>query len=278
MALAFAPQREATFKDGCMSVRKATLDNMRAAQAPGPIYTPLPRISSTERSLCDIKFGTGPARYNDIGTFKKPGPQAYDPESIRKAVFACSTKRNVTGVKFCTGPRTYNDIGKFKCPGPAEYDPEMIRRGILFSKSGSTSIKFGTGPARYNDMKSFKKPGPQAYDPELIKRGIMFTKSGLPSVKFGNPPKKPGVAATGHQNPGPLHYDTDKVVSGVFRLSTKRNPIGVKFATGPRTYNDAEEKERKAKPGPGQYKLNSAMGTQVSSRYKSQPIITFGAR
>lgn len=29
MALAFAPQREATFKDGCMSVRKATLDNMR---------------------------------------------------------------------------------------------------------------------------------------------------------------------------------------------------------------------------------------------------------
>ena len=75
-----------------------------------------------------------------------------------------------------------------------------------------------------------------------------------------------------------LHYDTDKVVSGVFRLSTKRNPIGVKFATGPRTYNDAEEKERKAKPGPGQYKLNSAMGTQVSSRYKSQPIITFGAR
>ena len=46
-----------------------------AAQAPGPIYTPLPRISSTERSLCDIKFGTGPARYNDIGTFKKPGPQ-----------------------------------------------------------------------------------------------------------------------------------------------------------------------------------------------------------
>ena len=58
---------------------------MRAAQAPGPIYTPLPRVASTERSLCDIKFGTGPARYNDIGTFQKPGPQAYDPENIRRA-------------------------------------------------------------------------------------------------------------------------------------------------------------------------------------------------
>lgn len=278
MALAFAPQREATFKDGCLSVRKAVLDNMLAQQAPGPIYTIVPRISSTERSLCDIKFGTGPARYNDIGTFMKPGPQAYDPESIRKAVFMQSTKRNITGVKFCTGPRTYNDIGVFKRPGPAEYDPEMIMRGVMFSKSGTTSVKFGTGPARYNDMKSFKKPGPQAYDPELIKKGIMFTKSGLPSVKFGNPPKKPGVAAVGHQNPGPQHYDSDAMCKGVLRLSTKRNPIGVKFATGPRTYNDADEKERSSKPGPGQYRLNSAMGSQVSSRYKSQPIISFGAR
>jgi hypothetical protein len=154
----------------------------------------------------------------------------------------------------------------------------MIMRGVMFSKSGSTSVKFGTGPARYNDMKSFKKPGPQAYDPEMIKRGIMFTKSGLPSVKFGNPPKKAGVAAIGHQNPGPLHYETSAIVSGTLRLSTKRNPIGVKFATGPRTYNDADEKERASKPGPGQYQLNSAMGAQVSSRYKSQPIITFGAR
>ena len=159
----------------------------------------------------------------------------------------------------------------------------MIRKGILFSKSGSTSVKFGTGPARYNDMSSFKKPGPQAYDPELIKRGIMFTKSTMPSVKFGNPPNKPTAGAakylsSNRQNPGPQHYDSDLICAGVFRLSTKRNPIGVKFATGPRTYNDAEEKERSSKPGPGQYKLNSAMGTQVSSRYKSQPIISFGAR
>jgi hypothetical protein len=155
----------------------------------------------------------------------------------------------------------------------------MIRKGILFSKSGSTSIKFGTGPARYNDMNTFKKPGPQAYDPELIKRGIMFTKSTMPSVKFGNPPKaSTNQTGPGKQNPGPQHYDSERICAGVFRLSTKRNPIGVKFATGPRTYNDAEEKERASKPGPGQYKLNSAMGTQVSSRYKSQPIISFGAR
>ncbi len=128
-------------------------------------------------------------------------------------------------------------------------------------------------------MNTFKKPGPQAYDPELIKRGIMFTKSTMPSVKFGNPPKaSTNQTGPGKQNPGPQHYDSERICAGVFRLSTKRNPIGVKFATGPRTYNDAEEKERASKPGPGQYKLNSAMGTQVSSRYKSQPIISFGAR
>mmetsp|Transcript_14244 Transcript_14244/g.21042 ORF Transcript_14244/g.21042 Transcript_14244/m.21042 type:complete len:92 (-) Transcript_14244:561-836(-) len=63
MSLTFAYHREATFKDGCLSVRKAVLDKTREGTVPGPIYDPKPRVSSTERSLRDITFGTGPARY-----------------------------------------------------------------------------------------------------------------------------------------------------------------------------------------------------------------------
>ena len=64
MAFPFGTQREATFKDGCLSVRKNVLDNMRSRSAPGPIYSPKPRVSSRERSLRDITFGTSPARYD----------------------------------------------------------------------------------------------------------------------------------------------------------------------------------------------------------------------
>ena len=59
MVLAFAQQKEATFKDGCLTLRKSVLDKMRAKSAPGPIYDIKPQVSSTLR---DIKFGTGPAR------------------------------------------------------------------------------------------------------------------------------------------------------------------------------------------------------------------------
>ena len=61
----------------------------------------------------DISFGTARARYNDepqnskgrILTNKNPppGPQTYDPNAIREAVYKMSRHRNVAGVKFGTG-------------------------------------------------------------------------------------------------------------------------------------------------------------------------------
>ena len=66
MVLAFAQQKEATFKDGCLSLRKSVLDKMRAKSAPGPIYDIKPQQSSMLR---DIKFGTGPARYDGMKNF-----------------------------------------------------------------------------------------------------------------------------------------------------------------------------------------------------------------
>mmetsp|Transcript_25917 Transcript_25917/g.56873 ORF Transcript_25917/g.56873 Transcript_25917/m.56873 type:complete len:291 (-) Transcript_25917:1349-2221(-) len=290
MAFVFAAHhKEATFqKHGCLSVRQSVLDKSRQRTAPGPIYNPKPRISSKEKSLRNIKFGTGPARYNDEPenikrkvpkTREDPGPCTYDPDAIRTAAYKISKHRNVAGIKFGTGKRM--EDSKRESPSPAEYDPEAIRRGIMKSKSGMTSIKFGQ--ARTN-VKANTVPGigPQTYDPEAIRHGIMRTKSSMPSVKFGAPPGKEKSRKSrnsiAHRMPGPQQYETESIRKGVYSLSTKRRPAGVKFTTGPRTYNDAEERERASKPGPMAYRIPSAMGRQVNSKYKSQPSVSFGAR
>lgn len=304
MSFVFANHhREATFGEhGCLAVRQNVLDKTRERSTPGPIYTPKPRVSSTERSLRDIKFGTAPARYNDEPESTKrripkarqqPGPQSYDPAAIRTAIYKMSKHRNVSGIKFGTEKRMPHN--KSQSPSPAEYDPEAIRRGILQSKkSGTTNIKFGMASTQTKNTVSTKgtksKPGigPQTYDPEAIRRGIMCTKKGMPSIKFGSPPakddnddgknkrKKKRRPAT--QMPGPQQYETESIRKGVYSLSTKKRPAGVKFTTGPRTYNDAEERERASKPGPNSYEIPSALGRQVNSRYKSQPSVSFGAR
>ena len=199
-----------------------------------------------------------------------------------------SKHRNVAGIKFGTGKRMA-DV-KRQSPSPAEYDPEMIRRGIMQSKSGMTNVKFGQATSTSNS-KANRKPGigPQTYDPEAIRRGIMCTKRGMPSVKFGTPPGTSTTGSTKKQSrktnpadpqrmPGPQDYDTNAIRKGVCSLSTKKRPAGVKFTTGPRTYNDAEERERASKPGPNSYQIPSAMGRQVISKYKSQPSISFGSR
>jgi len=309
MSLVFSTSREATFKDGCLSLRKSTLDKLTANIAPGPIYSPKARVSSSasEKRLRDITFGTGPARLEPVESWSadEPGPHTYDPNLIRMA--RVNGLKNPIGVRFSTGPRVHKDVLLGKGPSPQEYDPEMIRKGITNTKSGSTSVKFGTGPARYNDMKSgMATPGPQAYDPGAIKRGIMFTKRSMPSVKIGKPPSSPahppckkerssdeirvsdgsgetGNHATRHQQqprgitPGPQEYDTESIRNGLLLLSKNRRPAGVKFGTGPRAY-DSGEKARGAVPGPSSYGVPSSLGPQVSSRYRSQPQMSFGAR
>ena len=99
---------------------------------------------------------------------------------------------------------------------------------------------------------------------------------GARSVKFGSPPRR--KTAPLHTNPSSQEYDTESIRKGVYSLSTKTRPAGVKFTTGPRTYNDAEERERASKPGPCTYTTRSSMGFQINSRYKSQPSVSFGAR
>lgn len=286
MVLSFAHHKEATFKDGCLSLRKSVLDKMLSTSAPGAIYNPKPRVSSTEKCLRNITFGTAPARYNDVPTKGKRrtkqasrhlGPMSYDPGAIRKAIYMLSTQKSAGGVKFGCSKR--DNTPKNQNPSPAEYDPELIRRGIMFSKNTSASHGCSFGTATNNDLKKNGKPGPATYDPEAIRTGIMRTKSSMPSVKFGSPPKKSSRKSEASMRcPGPQEYDTENIRRGVYCLSTKRRPRGVKFSTGPRTSNDLEEKERASKPGPSTYEIPSGLGHQVNSRYKSQPSISFGSR
>lgn len=106
----------------------------------------------------------------------------------------------------------------------------------------------------------------------------MFTKSKMPSVKFGNPPRKELSKNKPCCIPGPQEYDTESIRRGVYSMSSHKKPAGVKFTTGPRTYNDVEERERASKPGPNSYNIPSALGKQYNSKYKSQPCISFGCR
>ena len=59
---AFSSQREATFKEGCLSVRLSVLEKLKESASPGPIYNVPSRVLSNEKSLRNITFGTGFAR------------------------------------------------------------------------------------------------------------------------------------------------------------------------------------------------------------------------
>jgi len=291
MDLGLSNQREASFKDGCLVIRQSVLEKQRSRCTPGPIYNPN-LAASSKKSVRDITFGSGPARFEDVPDVNKrpatapgrtssrvphPGPQTYDPYAIQRAVLLQSNKKNPPSIKFGTGKRDCNaDVSSNRLtPSPAEYDPESIRRGISFSKAGTPSYQFGRSQSS-EGSRSRSQPGPADYCPHKIRKGIMSTKSGLPSVKFGDPPRKRGDPK--HSNPSAQEYDTESIRRGVYSLSTKKRPPGVKFTTGPRTYNDAEERERASIPGPCTYTIRSSMGQQVNSRYKSQPRISFGSR
>ncbi|KAL7533421.1 hypothetical protein ACHAXR_008737 [Thalassiosira sp. AJA248-18] len=290
MDLGLSNTREASLKDGCLALRQSVLEKQRARCAPGPIYNP--NISASSRkSVRDIRFGSGPARFEDVPDINKrpssapgtssrvhhPGPMTYDPNAIKKAILLQSNKKNPPSIKFGSAERACNsDFSSNKMtPSPAEYDPESIRRGISFSKAGTPSFQFGRSQSS-EGSRSKIQPGPSDYCPHAIRKGIMSTKSSMPSVKFGSPPRKRSDSR--HSNPSAQEYDTESIRRGVNSLSTKKRPAGVRFTTGPRTYNDAEERERASKPGPCTYRTRSSIGDQVNSRYKSQPRISFGAR
>ena len=287
----------------------SALEKQSSSRTPGPIYSPNVLSSSTKKNkIRSISFGSGPARFDSVDSrAKTPGPQQYDPKRILAAQGSSSRQ-----ISFGSAARSCNaDIPSSKLsPGPSEYDPESIRRGWSFTRRGSSNVKFGTAKTP-SDKKTSSQSGvgPQSYDPDAIRRGVLLTRrSTIQSVTFGRPTSARPSFARGSSarpssarpssarpssarsrrgsssssfcddQPGPQQYDTEAIRQGVYCLSTKRRPSGIVFTTGPRTYNDAEQRERASKPGPQSYKLPSSLGAQADSKYKSQPRISFGAR
>ncbi|KAK1735381.1 hypothetical protein QTG54_013995 [Skeletonema marinoi] len=303
-------QREASFKDGCLSLRQAALEKQSSRLTPGPVYNPNVSCSSTTKNkLRNITFGSGPARFDSVPDVKNrpstPGPHEYCPKKILAA--KGSPSRPISFGSATRACNADNPSSKLS-PGPSEYDPESIRRGWSFTRRGSSNVKFGTAKS-LSDKKSCSQPGvgPQTYDPDAIRRGIMFTRrSNIQSVTFGRPSSarpssrqssgrpssarpssarpssrrgsKSSTVSFCDEQPGPQQYDTEAIRQGVYSLSTKRRPSGIVFTTGPRTYNDAEERERASKPGPCTYQAPSSLGKQANSRHKNQPALSFGAR
>ncbi len=296
-------QREASFKDGCLSLRQAALEKQTHRRTPGPDYNPDVSSSSTKKNkIRNITFGSGPVRFASVKE-TTPGPQ-YCPKQILAAKGSPSRPISFgSATRACNADNSSSKLS----PSPQEYDPDAIRRGWSFTRRGSSNVKFGTAKAPSDKSNSQPGVGPQTYDPDAIRRGIMFTRrSNIQSVTFGRPSSarssrsrpssarpssarpssarpssRRGSASTNSlcdDQPGPCQYDTEAIRQGVYSLSTKRRPSGIVFTTGPRTYNDAEERERASKPGPCTYQAPSSLGPQSNSRFKSQPRISFGAR
>jgi hypothetical protein len=288
------------FKDASHNLAPSIYSKIQARNAtPGPIYNiGDKRVKSNDRCAPSVKFGTAPARSNECPRPQDhgrpnnnnrrlnppcPGPQTYDPEAIRKAVAYTSKQCNPPGGKFGRCPRDCNKESFIKTngPSPASYDPEKIRIGIKVTKKSTTSV-FSFGKAVLKKPKPPNTPGPQSYDPESIKNGILKTKKAMPTITFGKAPSSsPKKTKHGRSNncdsaPGPQQYDTENIRRGSFSLSTNHRPQAVKFSTGPRTYNDIEERERASKPGPNAYKHHDGLGKQVNSRYRSSNGISFG--
>lgn len=217
---------------------KYTLDNVTHGK----------QVQSHIRSAPSATFGSGPQRYHGGASFKtrvtEPSPQHYETQNITTGVLRLSTQRNVPGTKFMTGPRTYNDANARESgskPAPGQYRPQSaIGRQVESKYKGGHQFTIHGGRRDFTKQNAGKEPGPGHYVD----------------------PIREGRNANGEV----------KVV-----LSSQKSYPSATFGTAmQRPHSAPYGKQRR--PGPNQYKVPGAMGSQVNSRYKSQPSISFGAR
>eukprot|EP00752_Nemacystus_decipiens_P010955 g9736.t1 len=140
----------------------------------------LRRAVESTRKGCrvpNISFGVGPQRPVE-NPGKCPGPQAYDPENLRRAVSACKSSPT-RGVKFGTGPQRQNMGDGDNSPGP---NANYFIPSTMGSQSNSMfeSVKassFGPPPKKSSrGMAVADGPGPAHYKP---------TFSNLPQTTHG---------------------------------------------------------------------------------------------
>jgi len=217
---------------------KYTLDNITCGM----------QVQSRMKSAPNAAFSKGPQRYHGGKDFRdkmvEPSPQQYETENLRRGVMMMSTKRSPAGVKFSTGPRTYNDADERKnkaLPAPGQYRAQ---------------------PAIGKQVESRYREGQQ------------FTMHGG---------RRDFTKANSHKEPGPGHY-IDPAKEGRNErgeckavLSRQKSFPSAVFGQAQARPSSAPPGSRKS-PGPNQYRIPPALGTQPSSKYRSSPQFSFGAR
>ena len=166
-------------------------------------------------------------------------------------------------------------------PGPGAYINPLTEgrnsngevKGVLSSQKNVPSVCFSQegkgefGRPIEKQLNSADTMGPK-YQLDNVTHGrqIQSRIRSAPSATFGSGPQRYHGGASFKSRvsePSPQHYDTRKITRVDKILSTQKSITGTKFMTGPRTYNDSNARESRAKPAPGQYRPQSAIGRQV---------------
>lgn len=169
-------------------------------------------------------------------------------------------------------------------PGPGHYIDPIVLQGLAQTRDVAPSFGFGTSGILTHGRPVEVEGSPVG--PQYQLDNITFGKQvqtrmrSAPNASFGSGPQRyhgGGEMKNKCKEPSPQQYDTEIVRNAIFKLSTKRTITGVKFSTGPRTYNDANAKAAAASPAPGQYKSQSAIGGQVESKFKAETGFTLAS-
>ena len=156
-------------------------------------------------------------------------------------------------------------------PGPIYLPSPRDRRGPAFT--------FGTGGAAAPSRRAGAAPGPGEYEVRESVGQVHASSTSHTAPQYGWGTGGRHQAAIGSrpvsQACGEFYELSESI--GPQPVSTKKNVSAFAFGTskrfdsGNRTANPSA-----ANPGPGAYKLGNSTGVQVSSDFKSNPIVGFG--
>jgi len=294
----------------CLAARKAVVDKQSGADpnlpGPGQYINPLTlgRNANGEVKSFESKTRSEPSacigteNINGLGrpleamlgsATGNPGPK-YQLDNITHGIQIQSKIRSAPRMVFGTGVRTAPGT-KMRAaePSPQSYDAANITSGMLrlSTRRNIASTKFATGPRSCDhvaERENASKPAPNAYKSHpSCGRQIESKYKGSNGYTIGGGRHNIGAKTRG-QEPGPGHY-IDPLKEGRNSrgeakpvLSSQKTYSSAIFGTAPqRPFAGEGGTKLEKRPGP-KYKIQGSMGKMNDSRYRTQPIISFGAR
>jgi len=216
-------------------------------------------------------FGTSVRPKPIPGGDKVPGPGAYKiPSSIGKAVISTVKSSPACAI---SGREKFGSTTDLKesanLPGPGDYTSRIVNPKELVAP------KYSLGK-RWSAEKDLRKsPGPGSYEQKtLLGRVPLSTKKNGGQVKFGTG-KRPELMQTSTADVGPGQYKDANGSVGKQNESTRKNAASFSFsAVGRKKAPIGARMNHDRVPGPGHYKLKSAVGTQIVSTLPNAPNLT----